>query len=256
VLWVPYIRPGFPLSKLIAEAMRQRPAVRAVFMATHGLVTWGETAVESYGNTLEFIGRAEDYIRQQTGNLPVLGGTRFDPLPVAERRALMASVLPKLRGMLSAHRPMIVHYDDSDAVLAFVNAIEAKTYALAGTACPDHLVHTKSVPLWVEAASLEPDALVEQLRAELEPYRAQYGEYYEREHARAGDNFPMDDPSPRIILIPRVGMIATGKDVFWARTAGEIYQRAMAVIRGRRRRLRAAHRGEDYDVGGPSSATS
>ncbi len=250
VLWVPYIRPGFPLSKLIAETMHKRPQVRAVFMAKHGLVTWGDTAAECYRNSLEYIQRAEDYIRQQTGSQRPLGRLRFDALPRDERRVLMAKLLPVMRGMLSDVRPMILHYDDLDETLAFAGSDEARQYALTGTACPDHLVHTKPWPLWLEPQSFEPDALAAQLRAELDQYKERYRAYYAREHARAGDNFEMDDPNPRIILVPRVGMIATGKDVFWARTAGDIFHRAMAVIRG----LWALggfvplNEAEDYDV--------
>ena len=39
VVWVPHIRPGFPLAKLIAQAVSTQLQARAVFMAKHGLVT-------------------------------------------------------------------------------------------------------------------------------------------------------------------------------------------------------------------------
>src|SRR5690606_868712 len=40
------------------------------------------------------------------------------------------------------------------------------------------------------------------------------------------------DPYPRVILIPGVGMIATGPDKEAAENAAGLYQRAAAVIRG------------------------
>ena len=51
---VPYLRPGFELSKRVAELAD----ARAVVLAHHGLVTWGETHEESYGLTLELVERA------------------------------------------------------------------------------------------------------------------------------------------------------------------------------------------------------
>jgi NAD(P)-dependent dehydrogenase (short-subunit alcohol dehydrogenase family) len=42
----------------------------------------------------------------------------------------------------------------------------------------------------------------------------------------------MDDAYPRIIVIPRVGIIATGKDSATARISADIFQRAIQVMRG------------------------
>ncbi len=45
-VWVPYIRPGFTLSKMIAEGVLANPHAELVLMEKHGLVTWGETQEE------------------------------------------------------------------------------------------------------------------------------------------------------------------------------------------------------------------
>jgi rhamnose utilization protein RhaD (predicted bifunctional aldolase and dehydrogenase) len=55
---VEYLRPGFELSKRVAE-LSDAPAVVLVH---HGLVTWGDTQEESYGRTLELVGRAQEYV--------------------------------------------------------------------------------------------------------------------------------------------------------------------------------------------------
>ena len=238
VVWIPYIRPGFPLAKLIAQALQRQPRARAVFMAKHGLVTWGNTARESYHNTLGMIQRAEDYIAQRAGNRPALGGARCESLSESERRALVAQLLPLVRGAVSAKRHTLLHFDDSAATLAFVNAVEAKQLALSGAACPDHLVHTKPTPLWVDWES--PDDLEANLRAGMESYAEAYRMYYDAETRARNQqsaisnqkSIEMDDPFPRIILIPRVGLIATGKDAATAKISADIYQRAIAVMRG------------------------
>ncbi|CAG0993310.1 Sorbitol-6-phosphate 2-dehydrogenase [Anaerolineae bacterium] len=238
VVWVPYIRPGFPLAKLIAQALERQPRARAVFMAKHGLVTWGKTARESYHNTLDVIQRAENYIAQRAGNRPALGGARCESLSESERRALVTQLLPLVRGAVSTKRHTILQFDDSAATLAFVNAVEAKQLALSGAACPDHLVHTKPTPLWVDWES--PADLVENLRAGMEIFAESYRAYYEAEtraqnHKSEIENqksIEMDDPFPRIILIPRVGLIATGKDAATAKISADIYQRAISVMRG------------------------
>ncbi len=61
-VWVPYIRPGFKLSKMIAEGVQNNPNAELVIMEKHGLVTWGETSKESYNKTIDIINEAEGYI--------------------------------------------------------------------------------------------------------------------------------------------------------------------------------------------------
>ena len=46
------------MSRRIAELLDENPAARAVLLAKHGLVTWGETGEESYRATIEFVTRA------------------------------------------------------------------------------------------------------------------------------------------------------------------------------------------------------
>ena len=59
---VPYIRPGFDLSRQVADLS----GARAVVLAKHGLVTWGETHEESYGLTLQLVAQAEAYLAAAT----------------------------------------------------------------------------------------------------------------------------------------------------------------------------------------------
>ncbi|MEP7200601.1 MAG: bifunctional rhamnulose-1-phosphate aldolase/short-chain dehydrogenase, partial [Chloroflexota bacterium] len=238
VVWVPYIRPGFPLAKLIAQAVSQQPHARAVFMAKHGLVTWGDSAAQSYHNALEFIQRAEDAIAQRERE--PFGGAHSEALSTAERHALSAHLLPVVRGAVGEKRGVILHYDDSESTLAFVNSAEGKRLALSGAACPDHLVHTKPTPLWLDGDSLNVDELASRLREGMTIFAANYQSYYEEQTREANlksniknqKSIEMDDPFPRIILIPRVGLIATGKDAATARISAEIYQRAIEVMRG------------------------
>src|SRR5215216_4596408 len=65
-VWIPYLRPGFALSKLVAEAVAAHPEAKVVLLAKHGLVTWGDTAQDSYVATLEAINRAAAFTAEQT----------------------------------------------------------------------------------------------------------------------------------------------------------------------------------------------
>src|SRR5690606_35948195 len=131
---------------------------KAVLMGKHGLVTWGNTAEECYNATIDVINEAARFIesriaaRSQSSDAPApsFGSLKVQPLGEDERRAQLVSILPVLRGAVSRNKRMILHVDDSPHVLEFVGSNDAKKLALTGAACPDHLVHTKYLPLFVD----------------------------------------------------------------------------------------------------------
>lgn len=231
-VWIPYIRPGFDLAKQVGQAVAADPRLEAVFLGKHGLVTWGHTPEASYNATIDIINEAADFIQSRAVGRTVFGGPLVKAMPEDRRRELAATVLPVVRGAVSRQRRMVLHYDDSDFVLEFVNSHDAEKLAMTGAACPDHLVHTKYVPLFVR---FDPDVdgadtIAERLLDEVEAYAAQYREYVQAYLREEGVD--MDDPYPRIVLIPGIGMIATGKDKATAENTAGLFHRAMAVMNG------------------------
>ncbi|NMM66486.1 bifunctional aldolase/short-chain dehydrogenase [Bacillus clausii] len=231
-VWVPYIRPGFALSKMIAEQVDANPKAELVLMEKHGLVVWGETAKESYDRTISVINEAEQFIEKKRGKNAPFGGAATAGLKKEERQALLANIMPVLRGAVAHNgRNMIVTYDDSDPILEFVNSKEAKELSQIGAACPDHLVHTKRLPLfidWVPDASDE-EGLKQAVLNGIAAYKEDYIRYFER-NRREGDT--MFEPSPRVLLIPGIGLISSGKAVENAKVSRALYERAIAVMRG------------------------
>lgn len=229
--WVDYVRPGFELSRQIGLAARENPAIECVVMGKHGLVTWGETSRECYENTLRIVGEAEAHLARQASAEP-FGPRAVEPLPPAEREPLAARLLPVLRGACTSERPVVLEFDASPEALALVCSGEARALSQAGAACPDHLVHTKRVPLWLDWRPEDgADALLERARAGVEEYRAGYARYF-KDHQAEGDR--MSSPAPRVILVPGLGLVTTGPDAAGADVARQLYQRAIAVMRGAR----------------------
>src|ERR671936_2173319 len=75
-VWLDYQRPGFAMSRRIAELLEAQPSARAVLLERHGLVTWGETGEESYRATIEFVSRAAEAIARAGAGRFGLGGVR------------------------------------------------------------------------------------------------------------------------------------------------------------------------------------
>ncbi|MCL6549078.1 MAG: bifunctional rhamnulose-1-phosphate aldolase/short-chain dehydrogenase, partial [Alicyclobacillus sp.] len=232
-IWIPYMLAGFALSKRIAEAVRDHPNAWVVLLEKHGLVTWGQTSEECYRQTLRAVQCAEDYIadKQRRSGRALFGGVRTPALDPERRRELAAQVLPVIRGAVSRQERMVLRYDDSEDVLAFAGSRDGRELSQVGAACPDHLIHTKVVPLFVDWDPEAEDeaALADKLRSGIEAYEAAYRAYFER-NRRPGDE--MMSPSPRVILVPGLGMIATGKSPLMADVSAQLYHRAIAVMAG------------------------
>ena len=149
--------------------------------------------------------------------------------PVADLEGLLSSVLPTLRGALAKYGPAVFQIDSSAEVLDFVNSGHAKELSQVGAACPDHLVHTKMLPMFVEwNPSSGEEALKAELLSKAEAFATAYSAYFE---ANKVEGQTMFAPTPRVILIPGVGMISVGADAQAADVANQLYHRAIVTMR-------------------------
>lgn len=230
--WLPWRRPGFQLGLDLEAFVKANPRAKGVVLESHGLFTWDNDARACYELTLAIINKAIEWFAEKTEGKVIFGGAVAKSLPVAERRAIAARLMPEIRGRIGREERKLGHFDDQDAVLEFVNSKDLKPLGNLGTSCPDHFLRTKIRPLILDLDTANPDvdALTAALDAALEAYRADYTRYYE---ACRHDNSPkMRDPNPVIFLIPGVGMLSFAKDKATARIAGEFYVNAINVMRG------------------------
>ena len=162
-------------------------------------------------------------IRDSDKGDKTFGGQRHASLPEGSRDALLVQLLPWMRGQLSAQRKWIGTLHSDEQTLEFVNSNDAARLAELGTSCPDHFLRTKIKPLFVDwdPASGDSAGLRQLISEGLEAYRRDYAAYYEA--CKRPDSPPMRDPSPTVILIPGVGMIAWGKNKSESRVTAEFY---------------------------------
>ena len=230
--WIEYIRPGFTLAKQVGEAVRANPGLRLVVLAKHGLVVWGDTARDAYEQTIAVCNQAADLVNARTEGRRRFAGPAGDAgLDADARRAALAQILPTLRGALSSQRGKLLLTDTSPAVCELVQSRDGAAVATIGAACPDHLVHTKRVPMWVsyDPAHDTIAQLRDRVMAHAADYRREYEAYFER-YAATGDR--MSDPDPRVVLIENLGMVTAGTTPKAARISRDLYHRAIEVMAG------------------------
>jgi len=241
--WVPWQRPGFDLGLQLKQCLDENPGIRGIMLGSHGLFTWGDTAYESYINTLEVIEKCAQYLEDNYGKKgPVFGGQKLEALPKESRLQKAATLAPVLRGLCSesmashsaAGAGMVGHFTDDDRVLQFINSNHLGKLAPMGTSCPDHFLRTKISPLVLSLAPNEDLANAEVIKQKIIPqfvaYRQMYADYYTS--CRHANSPAMRDPNPVVILYPGVGMFTFAKDKQTARVAAEFYINAINVMKG------------------------
>ena len=239
--WVDWQRPGFDLGlqlrTCLNEAAEKGIKLKGIMLGSHGLFTWGDTAYESYVNTLDVIEKCAEYLESNFKN--VFGGQKIASLSSEERLNKAAKIAPILRGYCSSERKMLGHFTDDGRVLEFINSNDLAKLAPLGTSCPDHFLRTKIAPLVLDQESLHfermlPSTLTDESRIYLdsvfEEYRERYKQYYET--CKHGNSPAMRDPNPVVILYPGVGMFTFSKDKNTARLASEYYINAINVMKG------------------------
>jgi rhamnulose-1-phosphate aldolase/alcohol dehydrogenase len=233
--WVDWQRPGFDLGLKLKECLDSNPGIRGIMLGSHGLFTWGETAYESYINTLEVIEKCAEYLEQNYGKKgPVFGGQKSQSLPQDERKKEAVVLAPILRGFCSSKTRMIGHFTDDARVLEYINSNDLERLAPMGTSCPDHFLRTKISPLVLEleanADLSNADALKVKLTPAFEAYRKMYEDYYNT--CKHLNSPAIRDANPVVILYPGVGMFTFAKDKQTARVAAEFYINAINVMKG------------------------
>ena len=233
--WVDWQRPGFDLGLQLRQCLDDNPGIRGIMLGSHGLFTWGDTAFESYINTLEVIERCAQYLEDNYGKKgPVFGGARLQALPKEERLSRAAALAPVLRGFCSSHTRMVGHFTDDERVLEFIDSHDLARLAPMGTSCPDHFLRTKISPMVLDLSTTQDLEDVVALKAKLAPqfenYRQMYAHYYDR--CKHPNSPAMRDSNPVVILYPGIGMFTFSKDKQTARVASEFYINAINVMKG------------------------
>ncbi len=239
---VDYVMPGFSLAKAVAQAFARQPQVQGLILHKHGIFTFGDSAQESYERMIRMVTLAEGRIAHSRAVLAAsaqpgtstgasasasasastsasASASAASPVGAAEpATAAAADVLPLLRGACAMalgdgrFRRMVATLRSGPAALAFCNRADLAQAAWAGVITPDHNIRIKNRPLVLARPAADAlDAYRADVDQRLQAYAADYAAYFERHNARVGGDRKTLDATPRILLVPGVGVVALGK---------------------------------------------
>ena len=227
---VPYIAPGFGLAKAAAAVFEQNAQAEGLILHKHGIFTFGKDAREAYERMIEMVSLAESRLRQ---GRPVV----FQARQIDSAIASAAEIAPIIRGAAAIKHAgaeptrFIADFRTGPEVLAYVNGAELASYSQRGVVTPDHIIRTKNRPLVVpppQAGKLDDFAAA--VRAAVAKFVAEYDAYFARENAAVGGIKSKLDGSPRVVLVPGVGLFGLGRTAKDAAIAADLAENTVKVV--------------------------
>jgi rhamnulose-1-phosphate aldolase/alcohol dehydrogenase len=229
VIALPYRRPGFLISREVAETFERHPGAKALLLEKHGTICWGATVKEAYLATVDLITRAEEAIAHRAKGRVRFGGMAVPALSAGERRRVALAVAPMLRGLVGRDRRVIVGFDDAPDVLEFASSREAAALSCIGPATPDHTIYTKRLPCFAPVDDpRDPAQVARAITGAVERFVVDYTAYFEAGTSAGGA--ALVDPFPRVVTVAGLGMFTTGKDRRTAGIVGDIYHHTISVL--------------------------
>ncbi len=224
IVYVPFVRPGFPLAQAVSHMVDRIPAgAIGLALAHHGMVVWADNPRDCYTRLIRAINVIEDFLstKRRARSSPALAAP-----DVRSRSAEL--LLPVVRGTLGSASRVVLHFDDGEDVLAALAAPHMSALAGRGVATPEHILRAGRQPAWLDLdLSASPGAVTDAARSQLAVQHAEYAAYHER-HAAAGQR-PLEDWA-KVVLVPGLGMITAARDKRGAVTANLCYRAVLEAI--------------------------
>src|SRR5258705_2163643 len=188
IVYVPYVRPGFPLAQAVSGIVDGLPrGAIGLALAHHGLVVWGENPRECYTRLVRAVNAIEDYLETKRRSRKVPRAAPA-PIPPADvRRRVAELVLPVVRGVLGSKNRVILHFDDADEFLTALANQRLPALVRRGMATPEHILRAGPLPTWLDLDPSPPAGeMAAAVRSQLGGQRKEYEDYHAR-HASQGN---------------------------------------------------------------------
>lgn len=195
-LILPYVMPGFILSKQVNDAIKNVDLnnYKGIILEHHGVFTFSDDAKEAYEDMIELVTRGEDYIRAHGQD------------PIVEASGTVNLIdLARIRQAVSSARgeAQLARLDDAPDARGYATLKNIADIATRGPITPDHVIRTKRIPVILETS---PDHEVPEVLQFVRDYNA-YFELNREPHQQ------ILDQAPRFAIWRETGSIAFGSTI-------------------------------------------
>jgi rhamnose utilization protein RhaD (predicted bifunctional aldolase and dehydrogenase) len=204
-LIVPYIMPGFLLSKFVYNMTDEVDwdDLKGIILHNHGIFTFSNDAKESYDRMIEAVNLAENFIK--------------------ESKKRKTHDLKKIQELISEAKgyEVVMRVNQSKIAKQFAKK-EDMALSQQGVLTPEHIIRTKRIPIIFQ----------ENYEQELSDYIKEYQAYFERNYI---DEEIMLNPAPNWAVLQDFGTVSFGKDDKEAKIIEDINNHTMnAMINAKR----------------------
>jgi rhamnose utilization protein RhaD (predicted bifunctional aldolase and dehydrogenase)/NAD(P)-dependent dehydrogenase (short-subunit alcohol dehydrogenase family) len=229
--YVPYTIPGFALAKSVADIFDANRNVQGLILLRHGIFTFAEDARTAYELMIEMATLAEERLKR--------GKKSIAAVKLSPKLVTGEEIAPVLRGAVALEnnpkdgtaKRQILCFRGGAKVLDYVNGAELARYSQVGVATPDHTIRTKNWPLIVPAPDAgRLDSWAASVRQAVDGFVARYHSYFANNNRRVNGVKKELDPYPRVILVPGIGLFATGASATDAAIAADIAENTIEVV--------------------------
>jgi rhamnulokinase len=239
VLWIPYVDPGLPLARRIAEERRLHaartgrapPAV--MLLQNHGLIVAGASPSE----IMERSARVADAVRPRI-EAPEGAGTTSDTVSPPSDEGARSRLASEHTGRLATaiadtladerradgSGPAVL-FDDSPLALRLGSTPDGHAFVRGGPLTPDQIVYAGSSPLLIE--QLPSEAEVAEV-ADVVDVAGVVGAV----RARLEEHVAATGGRPSIVVVAGLGLFAVADNAKLAAAARDVYLDAARVARG------------------------
>ncbi|MBS0534397.1 MAG: bifunctional aldolase/short-chain dehydrogenase [Proteobacteria bacterium] len=229
---IPFVMPGFALAKKAKETYEANPGCIGLMLHKHGIFSFGATAREAYDRMIELVSLAEKELAKGAGKTLV-------QVKLPAQLASAADIAPVLRGLLAKpldategrYARVVLDHRATPKVMEYVNGAELARYSQQGPVTPDHVIRTKPTPVILpapEAGKL--DDFAKAARAAIDKFRADYRGYFERHNAKANPKKKPLDDTPRVVLVPGLGLFGVAPTAKDAAVTADIAETCASVV--------------------------
>lgn len=232
VLFVRF-RPGIALARDVALRWKEytdrtgsEPA--AVVIDDVGLLTWGETAEQSYERMLAQVTRAED------ATAPTLEAVSAADQRTEDHDEARRGVALAVRGAMAraSKSGWVAEWRTTAKLLRFSLRDDLERVCRIGAALPLHVAKTRALPLVLtDQAGGDAERQARVLDQLIASFRRTYAK-----HVRAcqgtGNTPDLRDHLPRVVVVPDLGVLCLGRSNEEAIETGTLFEHVVNVLEG------------------------
>lgn len=219
---LPFIMPGFPLARAMADLYEGRPEMDCVILRNHGIFTFADDAETAYEKMIHYVSLAEEFVAEALAKEP-------GPVPKPVKKPDPGLVLPVLRGRLvhtdhsGSQRYLSLEVRSAADLLKALARPDAGHLFTTGVLTPDHVIRVKNHPLFLDLTGAnDEEGVAEIVEKRLSGYQEDYDRYFAEQITAKGVERNKLDSLPRLVLIPGLGLVAAGKSPEEAAVAADI----------------------------------